>query len=226
MTISQRGQIVQLRSGGPLLTAVSLPSASGKARCVWFAPGRAIAESAWFAVDTLHCAPKLCREGGLWARWRSEANKRKLLLGANQIWLTAEPWWLAEPDPETDGDFEDEEWDEEEAEDFEDLDRDTDDDDDSESFDLNSENFARSHAEGWYYDDDGTDVDSSDEADSDEDEEEDDDEDEEDEDEEDEDEEDEYEEDEAEDDDEDDEEEDDDVEDDEEDEDNLEDDEG
>ena len=171
MTISQRGQLVQLRSGGPLLTVLSLSGASGKARCVWFAPGRAIAESGCFAVDTLHHAPKLCREGGLWARWRSEANKRKMLLGANQIWPTAEPWWLAEPDADIDVDFEDEEWDEEESEEFDDADRDA---DDGESFDLNSENFARSHAEGWYYDDDGTDGESSDEADSDEDEEDDD----------------------------------------------------
>jgi hypothetical protein len=83
---------------------------------------------------------------------------RRSLLEARQIWLPADEWWNVDPRIDFDTLGESEDWDEEEDEVADDQGLDDDEeDDDGEAFDLNPENFARSHLEGWYYSDSGPD---------------------------------------------------------------------
>jgi uncharacterized protein YodC (DUF2158 family) len=175
MKFPEPGSLVQLRSGGPVLTVVSVRRKTGQVVCMWFRPGTAKAIRFRFGVKCLSITESpggVCETGGLWGRWVQGQSERRSSALPAAAWAPLQPWWMDDPSDYLDdesGDWSegDEPLDDDDEELLEIEDREVDHDDFVDEMDIDSESYARSHADGWFYDDDDPEEMSSDDEDSD-----------------------------------------------------------
>ena len=175
MRFPELGSLVQLRSGGPVLTVVSVRRKAGQVVCMWFRPGTAKAIRFRFGVQCLAMAESpggVCERGGLWGRWIQGQSKRRSSAPSAPVWIPLQPWWMDDPRDYADDESGDWSEDDEDLDDFDEELLEFEDwkvnhDDFVDEMHLYSESYARSHADGWFYGDDDPDELSSDDEDSD-----------------------------------------------------------
>ncbi len=177
MMFPELGSLVQLRSGGPVLTVVSVRRKTGQVVCMWFRPGTAKVFRFRFSgqcLSTPDTSGAICEGGGLWGRWIQKQTQRRTRYLVAPLWTPRQPWWVDDPseypdhgsddwldsDENLDDDEDDDE--DEEEEQFELKDREVDHEDFVDEMDTDSESYARSHDDGWFYSDDDPDEVSSD----------------------------------------------------------------
>ncbi len=177
MNLPRLGSLAQLRSGGPVMTVVSVRRKTGRVVCVWFQPGSAKWFRVQFRADCLSAEGRkgvICEKGGLWGQWRQRQAGSRAHMQLAPTWAPPQPWWIVDPRDFTDGESgewsdDDEHFDDEDEEQYEDDDRAVDHDDFVDEMDIDSESYARAHEDGWFYGDDDPDEVSSDDEDGDDD---------------------------------------------------------
>ena len=175
MMFPELGSLVQLRSGGPVLTVVSVRRKTGQVVCMWFRPGTAKVFRLRFSgqcLSTPDTSGAICEGGGLWGRWIQKQTQRRTRYLVAPLWTPRQPWWVDDPSEypdhgsdgwlDSDENLDDDEDDDEEEEQFELKDREVDHEDFVDEMDTDSESYARSHDDGWFYSDDDPDEVSSD----------------------------------------------------------------
>jgi hypothetical protein len=165
MKFPEVGSLAQLRSGGPVLTVVSVRRKTRQVVCMWFRPGTGKAfrfrfsTKCLFATDT---SGGICESGGLWGRWRQKQHERRGRGLSVPMWTPPQPWWVGDPGgclAEESGEWseDDELLDGDDEELLEMEDREVDHDDFVDEMDIDSESYARSHDDGWFYSDEDSD---------------------------------------------------------------------